>query len=95
MTSSLSGMRSNHLSYRPMSRRPFPFFLKCNTRKAQTLHIEEVVVGLIRLELMTSSLSGMRSNHLSYRPNSGNLEKFYDSAGNAEILAKGETFVNS
>jgi hypothetical protein len=27
-----------------------------------------VVVGLARLELATSSLSGMRSNHLSYRP---------------------------
>ena len=27
-----------------------------------------MVVGLIRLELMTSCLSGTRSNHLSYRP---------------------------
>ena len=27
-----------------------------------------MVVGLVRLELTTSSLSGMRSNHLSYRP---------------------------
>jgi hypothetical protein len=27
------------------------------------------MVGLGRLELPTSSLSGMRSNHLSYRPN--------------------------
>ena len=29
------------------------------------------VVGLDRLELSTSRLSGVRSNHLSYRPSSG------------------------
>ena len=93
MTSSLSGMRSNHLSYRPMSRCPFPFFLNGSAQQ-KAPHLEEVVVGLIRLELMTSSLSGMRSNHLSYRPNFRDLEKFYDFAGNAEILAKREYFVN-
>lgn len=51
-------------------------------------------VGPGGLEPPTSSLSGMRSNHLSYRPNFRNLEKFYDFAGNAEILAKREYFVN-
>ena len=29
------------------------------------------VVGLTRIELVTSSLSGMRSNRLSYSPSSG------------------------
>ena len=32
---------------------------------------EKVLVGLARLELATSALSGLRSNHLSYRPNNG------------------------
>ena len=31
--------------------------------------MEHGVVGLERLELSTSRLSGVRSNHLSYRPN--------------------------
>jgi hypothetical protein len=29
-----------------------------------------ITVGLSRVELLTSRLSGVRSNHLSYRPNS-------------------------
>ena len=33
--------------------------------------IEEVLVGLTRIELVTSSLSGMRSNRLSYSPGPG------------------------
>ena len=37
---------------------------------AQTV-VPEVVVGLGRLERPTSPLSGVRSNHLSYRPGSG------------------------
>jgi hypothetical protein len=32
------------------------------------------MVGLGRLELPTSPLSGVRSNHLSYRPNEENSE---------------------
>ena len=32
--------------------------------------MEHGVVGLERLELSTSRLSGVRSNHLSYRPSS-------------------------
>jgi hypothetical protein len=33
------------------------------------------MVGLDRLELSTSPLSGVRSNHLSYRPGSGRIGK--------------------
>ena len=36
----------------------------------RTLEIPEVLMGLGRLELPTSRLSGVRSNHLSYRPRS-------------------------
>ena len=38
------------------------------TTLRRRLLLRHVVVGLARLELATSSLSGMRSNHLSYRP---------------------------
>ena len=31
-------------------------------------HFALIMVGLERLELSTSRLSGVRSNHLSYRP---------------------------
>ncbi len=40
------------------------------------------MVGLGRLELPTSSLSGMRSNHLSYRP--------YSSKSLSELGGRGE-----
>ena len=41
----------------------------CSAAVYETCCIKRlVVVGLARLELATSSLSGMRSNHLSYRP---------------------------
>jgi hypothetical protein len=35
------------------------------------------LVGLGRLELPTSRLSGVRSNQLSYRPNIAHLPKYY------------------
>ena len=39
-----------------------------NTRAAVRRRIHRNMVGLSRLELPTSPLSGVRSNHLSYRP---------------------------
>ena len=41
-----------------------------NTRAAVRRRIHRNLVGLSRLELPTSPLSGVRSNHLSYRPTS-------------------------
>ena len=56
-TSPLSGVRSNHLSYRPDAQ-------GCVFTKRTQFRL----VGLGRLELPTSPLSGVRSSHLSYRP---------------------------
>ena len=36
---------------------------------------ERTKVGLTRLELVTSPLSGVRSNRLSYRPNVSRVER--------------------
>ena len=43
--------------------------------KCQMYHL--TLVGLGRLELPTSRLSGVRSNQLSYRPNIAHLPKYY------------------
>ena len=47
-------------------------FSHCSVFKVQTLFgqikLLKSMVGLARLELATSRLSGVRSNHLSYRP---------------------------
>ena len=103
-TSRLSGVRSNHLSYKPMlvsaSGRRFRLPTPCGgdeeDRTPDPLLARQVlsqlsytpmvlffkafsivfsfsfawknVVGLTRLELVTSRLSGVRSNQLSYRP---------------------------
>jgi hypothetical protein len=39
-------------------------------RRAFSIAAPDHLVGLSRVELLTSRLSGVRSNHLSYRPNS-------------------------
>ena len=60
-TSRLSGVRSNQLSYRPMS---WDLISITYRRKLSS----EKLVGLGGLEPPTSRLSGVRSNQLSYRP---------------------------
>ena len=104
-TSPLSGVRSNHLSYRPKisgsrvggasrDRTDDPLLAKqvlsqlsygpsfnwgqttISIPKTRIARMEKEIVvcpqlklvGLGRLELPTSPLSGVRSNHLSYRP---------------------------
>jgi hypothetical protein len=42
------------------------------------LDVAVLLVGLDRLELSTSRLSGVRSNHLSYRPSSNFLSDYPD-----------------
>ena len=110
-TSRLSGVRSNHLSYKPMlvsaSGRRFRLPTPCGgdeeDRTPDPLLARQVlsqlsytpmvlffkafsivfsfsfawknVVGLTRLELVTSRLSGVRSNQLSYRPIYGGDEE--------------------
>ncbi len=46
----------------------------------QLINIKKKLVGLGRLELPTSRLSGVRSNHLSYRPQS--IETTDETVGN-------------
>jgi hypothetical protein len=58
---------NGRLSRAPLSRSPFPRVVKEQLcvcpRPRSGPH-----VGLVRVELTTSRLSGVRSNHLSYRP---------------------------
>ena len=55
-------------------------FSHCSVFKVQTLFsgivLLKSMVGLARLELATSRLSGVRSNHLSYRPKTNIVQKF-------------------
>ena len=98
----LSGVRSNHLSYKPVCYRtsvihcpsshggdeedrtpdpllarqvlsqlsytPMVLFFKAFSIVFSFSFVWKNVVGLTRLELVTSRLSGVRSNQLSYRP---------------------------
>ena len=79
-TSRLSGVRSNQLSYKPILK-SFDFSGDEEIRTLDPLLARQVLsqlsytpvpfkklVGLGRLELPTSRLSGVRSNHLSYKP---------------------------
>ena len=66
----------SQLSYGPLRTRNFRFRIR--NRKSYKTHlckfptqIHEDLVGLGRLELPTSPLSGVRSNQLSYRPKRG------------------------
>ena len=82
-TSRLSGVRSNQLSYKPILK-SFDFSGDEEIRTLDPLLARQVlsqlsyipiwncepfrVMGLRRLELPTSRLSGVRSNQLSYKP---------------------------
>ena len=77
VTSSLSGTRSNQLSYKPSwswwrqsdSNRRLPA-CKAGALPAE-LCPRKGLVGLTGIEPVTSSLSGTRSNQLSYKPVAG------------------------
>ena len=70
VTSRLSGVRSNQLSYRPIYggdeeiRTPDPLL----ARQVLSQLSYTPIIGLNGLEPSTSRLSGVRSNQLSYRP---------------------------
>ena len=78
VTSSLSGTRSNQLSYKPNligggSRIRTGDMLLAKQPLYQLSYTPDAciaLVGLTRIELVTSSLSGTRSNQLSYKPTS-------------------------
>ena len=77
VTSSLSGTRSNQLSYKPKSGggsriRTGDMLLAKQPLYQLSYTPDRDMVGLTRIELVTSSLSGTRSNQLSYKP----LERF-------------------
>ena len=71
-TSRLSGVRSDHLSYKPnpggdeRNRTADP--LLARQALSQLSYTPKWMVGLGGLEPPTSRLSGVRSNHLSYTP---------------------------
>src|SRR5947209_6263930 len=70
----------SQLSYSPTAVSSFAFpvprILETQNPKARNL----ILVGLGRLELPTSPLSGVRSSHLSYRPGHCNIpEPYFDS----------------
>ena len=61
----------SQLSYTPMSgMRVFPF----SRQSLYSVFVSFLTVGLSGLEPPTSRLSGVRSNHLSYRPFRYNLK---------------------
>ena len=51
-----------------MYKRYTPFSRASSSSSEKETHFALIMVGLERLELSTSRLSGVRSNHLSYRP---------------------------
>ena len=58
----------------------FPARIHSGSKQPASLGIYPLImVGLERLELSTSRLSGVRSNHLSYRPKLGSLQMKSDS----------------
>ena len=74
-TSRLSGVRSDHLSYKPTiggderNRTADPLLARqVLSQLSYTPTLEIKMVGLGGLEPPTSRLSGVRSNRLSYRP---------------------------
>ena len=98
-TSRLSGVRSNHLSYRPIPiknggarRDRTDDLLNANQALSQLSYgpmiklyqIKLTVVGLGRLELPTSRLSGVRSNQLSYIPDA--LDSALSKSGQSRSL---------
>ena len=78
LTSRLSGVRSNQLSYRPEiggdeeNRTPDPLLARqvlSQLSYAPSINKQSIkMVGLRGLGPLTSRLSGVRSNQLSYRP---------------------------
>ena len=64
----------SQLSYTPMV-----LFFKAFSIVFSFSFVWKNVVGLTRLELVTSRLSGVRSNQLSYRPISVFIESLYKS----------------
>lgn len=58
----------SQLSYSPGGLFPFAVVALRRCSCGEGLDCCPVAVGLVRVELTTSRLSGVRSNHLSYRP---------------------------
>ena len=61
----------SQLSYSPIQ---FPFQFRFSVTETETETSKPIMVGLGRVELPTSPLSGVRSSQLSYRPGAGSLE---------------------
>ena len=76
------GVRSRHRAGTAVSRRSLRWR---NGRRQASWQRNRQMVGLGRLELPTSPLSGARSSHLSYRPTSqaGKANAFYHRPGHA------------